>query len=125
MKNSVYGELIFNTGWKTAVDMPMFGKIVNVTVKLKAYYEKDGVTAEQEKAISDFEATKVQKLAIIEKLLNDCANGNAAERFKAKTLLFERDGSCALLCDDEENEDDGVAVCLVPVEEVMSQDEYL
>ena len=40
-------------------------------------------------------------------------------------LLFERDGSYAILFDDKNDEDNGIAVCLVPSERVLTQDEYL
>jgi hypothetical protein len=39
--------------------------------------------------------------------------------------LFQRDGGYALLLDDKSDEDDGIAVCLVPKAEVLSQDAYL
>ena len=39
--------------------------------------------------------------------------------------LFGRDGECALLCDDSEEPDEGIAVCIYPTEIIMSQDDYL
>jgi hypothetical protein len=40
-------------------------------------------------------------------------------------LTIKRDGECALLLDDTEDEDNGMAVVLLPEEEAMTQDEYL
>jgi hypothetical protein len=125
MKNSVFGELVFNTGWKTKTEITLFSNSYNVVVKAKAYFEEDGITGEQEMAFSDFVDNKVEKLKIVEKLLNDFAVVNSSVRFVPRTLLFQRDGGYALLLDDKEDVDSGIAVCLAPKVVVMSQDEYL
>lgn len=125
MKNSVFGQLIFNTGFKTKEDITFFNTNYSIVVKAKAYYEKDGITKEQEAAFCCFKTNKDNQLKNIEKLLIDFAGDNAAKRFVPRTLLFLRDGGYALLCDDNEDEDGGVAVCLAPTMEVLSQDEYL
>lgn len=125
MKNSIFGELTFNTGWKTKTDITLFNEKYEVVVKAKAYFEKDGVTAEQEKAYADFIENKAFRQKTIEELLDGYANGKANERFISKTLIFNRDGSYALLLDDKEDEDGGVAVTLMPKSEILSQDEYL
>jgi len=125
MENMVFGELIFNTGWKTKTSLTIYGCSFEIIVKAKAYFEQDGITKEQETAFNDFSNKKIEHLKTIEKLLNEFANGNASERFVPRTLLFQRDGSYALLLDDKEDEDDGVAVCLSPKSEVLLQDEYL
>ena len=125
MNNSCFGEMTFNTGWKTTTDIILFGKSISIIVKAKAYYEKDGITYDQEAAFSDFSNNKEEKLRITEKLLCDYSNVDAPDRFVPKTLLFERDGSYALLFDDKNNEDNGIAVCLAPSELVLNQDEYL
>jgi len=125
MNNSVFGELIFNTGWKTNTDISLFGNDYNITVKAKAYFEKDGITNEQKIAFSNFKANQGKQLTNIEKLLNDFANGDAPRRFLPRTLLFQRDGGYALLLDDNEDDDGGIAVCLSPKMGILSQDEYL
>ena len=125
MNNSCFGEMTFNTGWKATTDIILFGKSISIIVKAKAYYEKDGITDEQEAAFSDFSNNKEQRLRITEKLLSDYSTVDAADRFVPRTLLFERDGSYALLFDDKNDEDNGIAVCLAPSEQVLTQDEYL
>lgn len=125
MNNSYFGEMTFNTGWKATTDITLFGKSISIIVKAKAYYEKDGITSEQEAAFSDFSNNKEQRLRNTEKLLCDYAIIDAADRFFPRTLLFERDGSYALLFDDNNDEDNGIAVCLAPSELVLKQDEYL
>lgn len=125
MKSSVFGEMTFNTGWKAMMNILLFGKSKNITVKAKAYYEKDGITDEQEAAFSDFNNNKEQRLKNTEKLLSNYASVAAASRFIPRTLLFERDGSYAILFDDKEDVDNGVVVCLSPMENVLTQDEYL
>lgn len=125
MNNSCFGEMTFNTGWKATTEIILFGKSISIIVKAKAYYEKDGITPEQEAAFSDFSNNKEQRLSITEKLLSDYSAVDAADRFVPRTLLFERDGSYAILFDDNNDEDSGIAVCLAPSEQVLAQDEYL
>jgi hypothetical protein len=125
MNNEIFGELIFNTGWKTKAKITLFNKEYEVVVKAKAYRETDGITAEQEKAYFDFGKNKSALLMTSEKLLNDHAEGKASGRFVPRTLLFNRDGNYALLLDDKDDKDGGVAVTLTPKAEVLSQDEYL
>lgn len=125
MNNAVFGELVFNTGWKTKSDIVFFGKNYNIVVKAKAYSEKDGITNEQETAFNYFKTNKDEQLKTVEKLLTDFADGETSKRFVPRVLLFQRDGGYALLFDDRKDEDDGVAVCLAPKTRVVSQDEYL
>jgi len=125
MKNPIFGEVSFDTGWETKNDVSLFGKEYNVVVLAAAYYEQDGITSEQEAAYGSFLKNKNQLLKEVEKLLRDFAGGNASNRFLPTTLLIKRDGGYALLCEDDENEEDGVAVCLAPEKKVVSQDKYL
>lgn len=125
MNNSIFGEMIFNTGWKAATEITLFGKTASITVKAKAYYEKDGITTEQEAAFSDFNDNKVKRLKIVEKLLSDYSVIDTSNRFTPRTLLFDREGGYAILFDDKSDVDNGVVVCLLPTEKVLTQDEYL
>lgn len=125
MNNIVFGELTFNIGWKTKTHITLFGNQYDVVVKVKAYFEKDGITPEQELAFADFKENKSVQLKIVEKLLNDYTNGAPSDLFIPRTLLFNRDGSYALLLDDSRDEEGGVAVILAPVMSVIAQNEYL
>lgn len=125
MKNSVFGEFVFNTGWKTKTEIVLFNKNYSIVVKAKAYFEKDGITKEQEVAFVNFQTHKAEQLNIVEKLLIKFSSDEAVERFIPRTLLFQRDGSYAFLFDDNEDEDGGIAVSLEPTATVLSQDEYL
>ena len=124
MKKSIFGELVFNTGWKTNTELTLFGTVYNVIIKAKAYFEKDGITSEQEKSFAIFAKSKIEFLKNAENLLNKYSS-NASGRFIPKTLLFERDGGYALLLDDKEDEDEGIVVCFAPQMKILSQDEYL
>ena len=124
MMNSIFGELNFNIGWKASTNIIYFGNSYSVTLKVKAYFEEDGISIEQEQAYLDYKQNKDTKFEAIEYLLKNYSN-DASTRFVPKTLLFERDGSYALLCDDNNEPDEGIAICLAPTEQIMSQDDYL
>lgn len=124
MLHDVFGELTFNVGWKASLNMKLFGENHPIILKLQAYYKEDGITKEQEEAYVKYKDDRDNKLETIEKLLLKYAD-SPEKRFIPKTLLFERDGSYALLCSDNDEPDEGIAVCLAPKEVVMSQDEYL
>jgi len=125
MKNPIFGDVKFDTGWKTKMAVSLFGKEYDIVVKAKSYREEDAVTSEQETAFGDFLRNQSGLLKSVEKLLNDFSDNNASNRFLPTILLIERNGGYALLCEDDENKEDGVAVCLAPEKKVVSQDEYL
>ncbi|WNS41532.1 hypothetical protein [Paenibacillus sp. MMS20-IR301] len=125
MNSPVFGELIFNVGWKTETEIVLFDNNYKVIIKAAAYFEQDGITAEQEAAIADFGDHQQERLTTAEQLLADYSESDASKRFVPRTLLFQRNGSYALLLDDREDEDGGIAVCLQPTVEIITQDEYL
>lgn len=124
MMHDVFGDIEFAVGWKTNKSIVLFGHSYVVTVKIQAYLEEDGITKEQENAYINFLNTEEIKMNCIERLLKEYS-ASAELRFIPKTLLIDRDGAYALLFDDEDNPDDGIAVCLEPEEKIMSQDDYL
>lgn len=125
MISTAFGELTFQIGFKKQIEITLFGKIVPVLLKAKAYYEQDGLTAEQLASLGDLHEHLTERLQIAETLLRSKAGSHAAECFAARTLLVQRDGEYALLLDDAEDEEEGVAVVLSPITQVLSQSEYL
>ena len=124
MKHPVFGEITFSVGWKASRKIQLFGNDYDIKLKVQAYFEEDGITSEQEQAYLDYSSKEGSKLRIVEELLNSYS-ASPQNRFTPKTLLFQRDGSYALLCDDNDEPDEGIAVCLAPSEQIVSQDEYL
>ena len=124
MENSTYGHFDFSIGWKTKITLMLFRKKYEVTLKLQAYTKNEDITAKQQNALEEFKALEKEKIGCIERLLNKF-DTNSDKRFSPKTLLFQRDGSYALLCDDKQNLDEGIAIVLSPTEEILSQDDYL
>ena len=124
MMHDVFGDIEFTVGWKTNKSIVLFGHSYVVTVKIQAYLEEDGITKEQENAYINFLNTEEIKMSCIERLLKEYS-ASAELRFIPKTLLIDRDGAYALLFDDEDNPEDGIAVCLEPEEKIMAQDDYL
>ena len=124
MLHDLFGEITFNTGWKSKKTIRVFDKEYTINLKIQAYFEEDGITREQENAYSEFCKSENEKLETVENLLRGYSDSPEQE-FIPKTLLINRDGSYALLCDDIDNEDEGIAVCLYPEEVIISQDDYL
>lgn len=124
MLHDIFGEITFSVGWKAKKSINLFGKDYDINLKIQAYFEEDGITKEQENAYIELCKVENEKLQRVEKLL--VAYSNSAEtQFIPRTLLINRDGSYALLFDDNDDHDEGIAVCLSPEEVVMSQDDYL
>lgn len=124
MVHDVFGEITFQVGWKAKRSIKLFGKEYPVNLKIQAYFEEDGITPEQEAAYASFLEAEAERLQAAEKLLTAYSD-LAQTRFVPKTFLVNRDGSYALLLDDPDDPDEGIAVCLAPVEEIVSQDDYL
>lgn len=124
MLHDVFGEITFSVGWKAKKKIKLFNKDYSINLKIQAYFEEDGITMEQENAYIEFSKKENEKLHVVEKLLVNYSD-SAKTQFIPRTLLFDRDGSYALLCDDNNEPDEGIAVCLFPEEKIVSQDDYL
>ena len=125
MNNATFGEIKFDTGWNKKSTIELFGYSYAIIIKAKAYFEEEGITSEQEASFVDFIYKKDNIQKTIEESLQDFSNINASERFTPRTLLFQRDGSYALLLDDAEDTDNGIVVCIAPNVKLLTQDEYL
>ena len=124
MKHELFGEISFSMGWKTKKTIRLSNNEFNVILKIKAYFEDDGIASEQEKSYEEFLDNEMVILKKIDELLEK-NNYAIKERIIPKTLLISRDGSIALLCDDKEEPDEGIAVCIMPEMKIVSQDDYL
>lgn len=114
----------FDAGWVTPIQIHLFGTEHTITLRMKSYRESDGITMEQDQAYADYSANKEQIREHIETELLHFAE-DAEERFIPRTLLVQRDGAYALLCDDADYPDEGIAICVKPNFSIVSQDEYL
>ena len=122
MKNDVFGEVIFNYGWKTKTEITLWGEIFTIKVVADAYYEHEKITEEQEQLYLAFKKIPAGK---IEALLAQFYEGAPNEFLTPTTLCITREGECALLFDDDNDPDNGMVAKLFPEEEVMTQDEFL
>jgi len=130
MYNTVFGEVVFKHGWRTETEITLWGRTFAIIVNAKAYYQTEEITAEQETAYSAFNDQKAEKQRIIESLLisyyDDIISGEQLLKQLTPTkLTINSEGGCAMLFDDEEDPDNGLAVTIFPDEDVMTQDEYL
>ena len=125
MIQTVLGDLQFSTGWKTSGKIVFGGKNCSITIKARAYAEADGLTDAQKAAFSAYKNDGAKIIGDAEELLAAYAVNSNAGPFIPRTLLFDRNGEYALLCDDKSDPDNGVAVVLSPKQMIVSQDDYL
>ena len=126
MNNSVFGEVAFNMGWERKLELKLFKKTYTITVNAKAYYDTDEITEAQEKAFKSFMDELPKKTAVIENMLLDMSKGSdKLGNYTPSLLLFQRDGSYALLFNNKLAEADEMAICLAPQEKIIAADVYL
>lgn len=113
MIHDVFGNITFHVGWKTGKEIELFGRHYEINLKIQAYFQEDGITLEQENAYKEFCKDEADKMHMIENLLRSYAV-SPEEQFVPRTLLIQRDGACALLCDDQYAPDGGMQYLYIP-----------
>ena len=93
-------------------------------MRILVYKEDQEFTEKQLEACEVYIWNEEGLLADMEKLMVEYSS-DCKDRFTPRMLLIQRNGSIALTCDDTENPDEGIAVCVYPEKIVLSQDEYL
>ena len=127
MNDSIFKDFVLDTGicWKTNATITYFGRNFPIKICLDIDSENNNIITDEQKTVyRNYLKNQESISATIERLLQDFTK-DAAVRFTPRTLLFQQDGSYALLCDDEEDWDDGVAVCMSPEAKIEFQDDYL
>ena len=121
--NNLLKEFKFSVGFQKKESIILFNKNYNVTLKLKAYFENDGITKEQEKSYSEYLRSKDSILDAIEKALTnkELANNN----YQPSMILFNRDGSYGVLFDSVSDPEDGIVAVIKPQITIMDQHEFL
>ncbi len=124
MMNQYFGEMAYATGWKTKRTIELFGNAYDITVKIQAYDPADSISEEQDQSCRAYIENEKESLACMEKLMLEYS-ADAENRFSPRRLLFDTDGGCALFCNDAEDADEGIAVCILPDQCMMDQSDYL
>ena len=131
MHNNVFGEVTFGiTGWRANYSIMLWGNSHEIIADAEAFDEADSITVEQEESFESFKKFQAEKQERIELLLMRYFGSKfdatqLSKRLTPRKIKVEQDGCCAMLFDDEEDPDNGIAVIFIPEEEVMTQDEYL
>lgn len=120
-----FGEVIFNEGFDTKINVTIFSKTQKVLVTALAYEESDGISKEQKKSFLTFNNKKIEYISKIESILVDEFGNKANDRFNISSIFIDRDGELALLFDDQQNEDEGIAVQIIPEILICEQSNYL
>ena len=125
MKNKVFGEVAFNSGWETNTSIEYDGKTYTITVSADAYYEKDGITKEQEESYKDFSTHKDSVATQIKDVMEESfSEPGEYEKYVPVLLLIKRNGEYGLVFDNQSDVEDGVVVVIKPQMEVLSTDQY-
>ncbi len=123
MYNSCFGEMEYDYGWITKRDIQLFGKTFEIEVRIVSNDSEDGISEESEQSCLSYKDKEIEYFQCIEKLMLEFS-ADAETRFTPCTLFIKAIGSCALLCSDVED-DDGIAVCIIPEKCVKYQCEFL
>ena len=116
--------MVFNYGWEINSKIKLFEKTFFISVVAESYFAEDKITKEQECAFVQFKNDEQRLLNNVASELMKFAR-SADVRFTPRELVFKRNGECALLFDDTNNQDEGIAVLLDTEIRILSQDEYL
>lgn len=118
-----FGELEFNTGWKKPYSVTFNSVKYDIVMKIKAYDADDGIPLVQKQAYVSYINNEKQYLYQAENAIKE--EFGDATRFVPSMLLVNRRGECALLCDDLEEPDEGIAIVFGDRIKIVSQSEYL
>lgn len=121
MKNKIFGDMIFNSGWEKHIVILFKKQKYEIVVNAEAFYEKDRITREQEDAYSSFLKNEDELLGKVEDKINTINN---CERFIPTLLLIKRNGEYGLIFDDKSDIEGGVVVGIKPEIELLSTDQY-
>ena len=124
MYNKVFGNVEFNMGWETKIDISIWGTIFNIIVSSESYYEVNQITEAQENAYTSFLECEDSWIKKIENILFEYSE-NASKRFIPVLLKIAQDGATAMVFDDVDDVAGGIVVCLTPSFELMHIDQYL
>lgn len=117
-------QLTYNYGFDKYEKITLFNKEQTLLVTLQSYRESDGITEEQEKTYYEFFQNEQKYVAIVEKSLIDLAGIDSERVYILTSIVVSRDGKLALLF-DLNNEEEGLAVQVIPDVLVCDQSEYL
>jgi len=124
MNDEIFGKVSFDAGWNREDTISIWGKNYSILVTAVAYYEHESITVAQQSAYHSFAMNKTIISKKIENLLVEYMD-EPEKHLKPRFLVIEKNGAYALMLDDDNDPDNGVAVQLEPDERVVSQDAYL
>jgi len=124
MDDEVFGEMTFDTGWYKEGEIRYYGETYPIVICCAAYFESDPVTDEMRENYLLFLDNRRRFEETVERMVAEECAENPERRFTPQMLLFQ-DEEMALLLDDEDDPDNGLAIILLPNERVETQDAYL
>ncbi|VEJ08714.1 hypothetical protein [Actinobacillus delphinicola] len=125
--NPFLNDLVKKRGFVKPMQFNYQGKAWNITLKFKARAQDTQITPKQEEAFDAFYNEKVHFEKLTEKLICDYIEHFQFEDTKVEptTLLIDKEGMVALLCECAWDPEEGIAVVLLPKAYVTVQNEIL
>ena len=125
MKNKIFGEMDYHTGWERKMIISFNNQKQEIVIHAKANGIQEEITQAQEKSFSHFLENVDSIMKKIEQELLNGLGEDYAKRYLPVMLLIKRDGSCALLFDDIDDIENGLAISYLSGIRIMTQDEFL
>ena len=127
-QDAVFGTMTYKHGWRKKETLTLFEKEWPVTISAAAYREEP-ITQEEKSSYQNFVEHTTKLMKIAEQQLKEYDPNSEAESLEnyvtPKTLLFQQDGTTLLLLECTWDDENGIAVKLLPEIAIGAQDLFL
>ena len=132
VNDNVMGTMTYNHLWQKTDNIIFWNKSINVTINVKAY-RKAPITDVQRKSYEYFKENISKISAESQKMLIDYFTQlnrtidikTLNDEITLKNILFDKDGSVILFCDDAKDIENGIAIKVYPSYNIGTQDMFL
>ena len=125
MENRIFGEMNYHTGWEKKMIIPFNNQKIEIVIHAKAHGVEEEITQEQENLFSYFHDNVDFVMKEVEQELLKDSGKEYAKRYTPVMLLIKKDGRSALLFDDIDDLENGLAISFFSGIRIMTQDEFL
>lgn len=119
-------DLIFDYGWRKSINITFQGQKQNIELVFSAYKGQE-ILDIQKSVYAKFNANQFEYDQKVSSLIAEYVAKYAISNSKIspRTLLVNRDGTLALLCDCSWDKENGIAIVLEPQAYITEQDDLI